>query len=451
VTVQNPKINAMNMVPSWSDFLSFEALFILFVLSGTYKSYEKLEAINSQYDLTATTAILCFVAGAILYMSRKSPTSRPNRAYFLLYLGYLAMAVLSYVTGGIFSENANLKIQKLLVFNTCALAIPLFLINTRPRIERMVRLFFAASVFMGVDSVLRTQTAGFSRFVGSFGTDGYQALGITSAMGVEIALIALLCEKKLIIRYFYAVIAAVLMVAVMLAGARQALAGLIISVLFVAYLLSKTVDITKNPARYLVGAGLLVIAFFVVRASVLPKLDTSWGSNRLFAIFGEEGNDVLADSHRPMLWSAGLDVWKQYPILGPGFGSFSEVSSFPESRQPHNMFIEMMCEMGLVGLFVGCALWWVPLRHILKRSRSAADPLMLVLGVLWIHLATCAQFSGDITDHRKIFTFAGLILSLAASRNVLKQRTTSQLAPRQREIYDGRRRSANWKTIETES
>ena len=449
--MRNPNTNAINMTPCWMDFLSFEAMFILFFLSGTYKSYEKLEAINSQYDITATTTILCFVAGAILYMSRKSPTLRPIRAYFLFFLVYLALAVLSYFTGGIFSDNANLKIQKLLIFNTCALALPLFLINTRVRIERLVRLFFAASVFMGFDSVLRTQTEGFSRFVGSFGTDGYQALGITSAMGVELALIVLLFEKKLFLRYVFAVIAAVLMIAVMLAGARQALAGLIISVLFIAYSLSKTNDIAKHSARYLAGACLLVIAFFVVRTSVLPKVDTSWGSNRLFAIFGEEGNDVLADSYRPMLWSAGLDVWSQYPIFGAGFGSFSEVSSFPESRQPHNMFIEMMCEMGLVGLFVGCAFWWVPFRQIMKRSRSAADPLMLSLGALLIHLATCAQFSGDVTDHRQMFTFAGLILSLAASHNAQMRRTNSQLALRQRESYDGLRRSASWKALDIES
>lgn len=421
-------MNTMDLKPRWRDLFSFETLYIFFVFAGTYKSYDKLEAINAHYDITLATTVICIVVGTFMCMCGKFWHVRRNLSYFLLYLTFVTLAVISYLAGGIYSENANLKVQKLLVFNTCALALPLFVINSRVRIERTVRLFFIVAVLMGVESVVRTQTSGFSRFVGSFGTDGYQALGVTSGMGVEIALIALLFEKKLHLRYVYGMIASVLMIAMTLAGARQALAGLIVSVLFVVYSHSKTEAIVKDSFRNLVGVGLLIVAFFVVRTTVMTAVDTSWGAARLFAVFGEKGNDVLVDSYRPMLWSAGIDVWKQYPLFGPGFGSFSEVSSFPEARQPHNMFIELMCEMGLVGLIVGGAVWWVPCRQIASRSQTATDPIMLVLGAVWLHLATCAQFSGDVTDNRQMFTFAGLILSLAASRSAVPVHTPPQMS-----------------------
>ncbi len=407
------------LMPRLADLFSLEACFLLYLFAGTYKSYELLSSFNEAYDLTAFTAVLCLVSAVYLFMKEGVAIPRQNFSFMLLFIAYLLAATASYYVGGIYSENANLKIQKLWFFNTFSLMFPLALINTRVRIERLTRLFLTAAVAMGFESVLRTQIGGFSRFVGSFGTDGYQALGITTAMGVEIAVIALLFEKRLHVRYIYGFMAAVLMIAMMLSGARQALAGMIVCFAYVAYSLARAEIVARYLARWLAGGILFALAGLVVWFAVLPQVDTSWGANRMFAIFSDDGMEVLEASYRPMLWTAGIDVWREYPLFGAGFGSFSEVSSFPESRQPHNMFVEMVCELGVVGLIIACAMWWMPLHLMVKRKLVSKDPLLLILGGLWLHLAGCAQFSGDVTDNRHMFTFAGMLVALVAvsSRN----------------------------------
>jgi hypothetical protein len=62
-------------------------------------------------------------------------------------------------------------------------------------------------------------------------------------------------------------------------------------------------------------------------------------------------------------WAAGLQMVKFHPILGVGFGEFSNI----HERVAHNSFVHVFAELGLVGgfLFVGVFYW-----HFASTSRS---------------------------------------------------------------------------------
>ena len=63
------------------------------------------------------------------------------------------------------------------------------------------------------------------------------------------------------------------------------------------------------------------------------------------------GRDISADAgeDRTALWSEGLDILKQYPVFGVGFGGFSDYSD--EHLTAHNSVIVCAAELGLFGLY----------------------------------------------------------------------------------------------------
>lgn len=423
------------------DLFSFECLFLFFLLAGAYKSSSFLAFFNDRYDLTATTAIVSLLVGTGLVVVQ-GVSSRPHRIFLIIYLAYCGVAVASYVFWGIESSYANLKIQKLITFNTWAICAPLFVINRPERIERFIRLLFTATLLMGFDAAIRSNTTGLQRFVGSFGTESYQHLGVTTGIGIIIAAIGLLFARNKLARCLLVVIGAVFAMVLLLAGARQALAGLIVAAGFLFYSLCSPRMLSTFLFRFIPGLIVLFGVFYLVRSWVFPGVDISWGAERIFRFFSDDYGGSLDSSMRPQLWLAGIQVWFEHTWFGAGFGSFSEASRYPEYRQPHNIFIELLCELGVVGFLVGVTLWWNSLKPLIRRE---ADPVKLTLGAIWLHLFTCAQFSGDITDNRQLFAFGALIIShttnMAIHKNIASNRSVNcQISKRVRPIP--RRRTA---------
>ena len=117
----------------------------------------------------------------------------------------------------------------------------------------------------------------------------------------------------------------------------------------------------------------------------------------------------LVKSTRFIIWSTSLDMWAKSPIWGVGFGDF-QYSSGLEFRQSHNILMECLCELGLLGLVSLLALLVVPLAQISKAMQSKSAVPVATASLL-IFALTCACFSGDISENRLIFAFAALLIA----------------------------------------
>ena len=109
---------------------------------------------------------------------------------------------------------------------------------------------------------------------------------------------------------------------------------------------------------------------------------------------------------RTTLYLESVDVFMGAPAFGLGLGG----SGYALGAYPHNIFLEIACEGGLLAV----ALFLVFLCSVLWECRSTRAPPDLV-GVFLVLLAS-AQFSGDLFDSRGVFLFGALILAAGASR-----------------------------------
>jgi O-antigen ligase len=111
------------------------------------------------------------------------------------------------------------------------------------------------------------------------------------------------------------------------------------------------------------------------------------------------------DSGRFDLLSLAGDIFSDNVILGAGLSSFLCITGW---LYPHNIFFEVACEMGLVGLIL-CLCFIVSVT--LSSRKWGFD-------VLWASLAigmlVAAQVSGDLFDSRSVFIF-GLMAVMARS------------------------------------
>jgi O-antigen ligase len=135
------------------------------------------------------------------------------------------------------------------------------------------------------------------------------------------------------------------------------------------------------------------------------------GVERLLKI----ANGLTDNTGRSGLWAAALRMADAHPIFGAGLASFEASANNIEGLgvYPHNIFLELLAETGLVGfaLFTGAFVWAIA--SLARRARTVP----FSQGALWLGLFVSTAFdanvSGSFTERYPAFIF-GFGVGLAA-------------------------------------
>ena len=234
------------------------------------------------------------------------------------------------------------------------------------------------------------------RAVGAFANPNY--FGLFAAVAALLAL-GLAFRSGPVLRVVLVAVAITIGVGVALSFSRGDALALTAGVVSLAWLHGRRTGVVVTLAVALVGA----VVFPVLVDSRLRL--TSGG------IYARPNIDLeQSDSYRLEAFEAGLRIVADSPVFGSGFGQYRfraerYVGTNP-TAYPHNMWIKIVAEQGLVGagLFVALATWLVVAirrtRHPLRSTALAvlvtfgvgatfAEPLVIlqVSGILWVTLA----------------------------------------------------------------
>jgi O-antigen ligase len=110
-------------------------------------------------------------------------------------------------------------------------------------------------------------------------------------------------------------------------------------------------------------------------------------------------------------YRASISAWLAHPFLGWGIGGWSVFYWHQDDHHyPHNLFLQILSEQGVVGLAALGFLLWCAFRSLLRSlPQMARDFAFLLPGFLY--LLTAAMFSGDLNDNRFLWFWCGLIFS----------------------------------------
>lgn len=108
-------------------------------------------------------------------------------------------------------------------------------------------------------------------------------------------------------------------------------------------------------------------------------------------------------------YARAVELWSETPVIGQGAGGWSiAVGSGDVARHPHNLFLEVLVEGGLVGLILLVMLLATALRPV-SMARLRTDPFALCSLMLFANAFLNAMVSGDLPDNRTMFLMLGLL------------------------------------------
>lgn len=160
----------------------------------------------------------------------------------------------------------------------------------------------------------------------------YQTVGMNTLFGISIYLAKAENTKSKVIIYSLMALQLVLT-----SGARQAIFGTIIIILLYLTIFNSR-NLQQSGSNRKILYLLIGAAAFYLLLQVLPMLGVGYISETLDS--GDKG--------REMLIAMGWDIFLKNPLLGSGVGGFNH--AYPGMLYPHNFFIEVLCECGVVGV-----------------------------------------------------------------------------------------------------
>ena len=149
---------------------------------------------------------------------------------------------------------------------------------------------------------------------------------------------------------------------------------------------------------------LIVFTLIVIIGTQLVDFLSQIIGPRIFSIFSGEAMGATSTLGRIDRWRLAIEVFLQNPF-GVGFGNYVPISKTIESNDfimaeyPHNLFLELVSELGILGLL----LVFIIIFKLIKNIKEENQPLFQKQLLIFIFLNT--MVSGDIMDARFFFLF----------------------------------------------
>jgi O-antigen ligase len=213
----------------------------------------------------------------------------------------------------------------------------------------------------------------------------YQSLGLNLC----IALSFLLARKNITLSTKILLIV-LLFLTTLYTGSRQSIFGFLL-IVFVGYYLSRK----KKYLLFLliVAAIYLVLVYWFI---VYMKIE-------LFNVLIKSDNLIEA-SGRSNLIDRGIELFKQSPLFGVGYGRYSINSTY--KIYPHNIFIELLCELGIIGSIAIWSSFLMPFRKVIaiaKENKFSSLLIMLLLS-FFVRALVSSDFSTNIQIFALLFS-----------------------------------------------
>lgn len=184
---------------------------------------------------------------------------------------------------------------------------------------------------------------------------------------------------------------------VLTSGCRQAMLGvaLVIALRFVVFRMSNVNS--KNMIGRMVWIVVGLLASYYAFLFIFENLGSDV-VNRTLA----EG-----DSARQSFFAEAVAIYLQEPLIGAGLGGFHAITG---SVYPHNMFFELLCETGMIGIIASVLFLVVPLinkkQGLLHISASNQFYFLVVLAIF-----VRVMVSSDLTESIELFSAVFAITS----------------------------------------
>jgi O-antigen ligase len=400
------------------SLFSLEALVLLYMFAPLFKYDPRFAWMPA--DATALFFALSVLVGSFIIVFKPIPKwGCPVVCAMLAFVVWWAVT-LTWSPSRIYGPD---KVFYLATLTYWGLIVGALIIGPDPdRVRRLFTLLLLFATWIGIESVLLYRVdptlLHLSRRAHAYQAfNNYQEIGRMAGIGVLVAFTAWLFGRRLSGgNLLLLALCAMLTFVLMLGGGKGpvlATAACILLALLVGLRVTGRKILYKRSHLSIIW---LVIGLVVGLSIVVANSESTPRSLARLSNMIDDGEFQGTAALRSQAYQDALKFWPQAPVLGHGAGSWPVIwAGFDRLSTPHNIFLEVAVETGIVGLVLLVALLVVAL-HPLSLDRLRNDPLALCAFMLFIWLFIKAQTGPDVADNRVMFMMLGVLTGLMGGR-----------------------------------
>ena len=307
--------------------------------------------------------------------------------------------------------------------------------SSRRRMRLLVELVIAIGVFSACFGLLRRAIQDEAGFVLPYLLPGYGYAQFINSnhfvflmeMALGLALGIVVCrgasKRRLVL---YAIAAIPMWVALIQANSRAGILSILCQVIFLALLAGsnwrRSAEAKGSRAWFRTGRVMAVRSLLIVGllAGAVVTIILFGGEPlaRKLDSMTVELNPKTAETYtlRLNIWQATLDLIKDHPVTGVGFGAYwiaitryHHASGEITPQEAHNDYLELLASGGIVGLTIGVWFTFAFIRGARRKIRAAdhysrAITLGALAGIMTVAVHSLVDYGLHITINALIFT-----------------------------------------------
>jgi O-antigen ligase len=391
------------------SLVSFEALMVLYMFAGLYKADPRFAWLPA--DATALFCALSVLVGSFIIVRNPIHKKRLSVVFAMVCLVTWLWVSLMWSPSRIYGPQ---KVMEMTTVLWATIAGALIIAPNPERVRRLFTMILLLALWGAVDAVLMYWESGGGTYrimtVEGEELSAHLILGRICAPGALVALSGWLYGRGRVMGWLCLGLFLALGFALAIGGGRGALLSAALPLLIPIGL---AVRPTRRKIRYF-RPLLAVLVLLLATAGGLALYATLTGQ-RLATL---DRMERLAEGNpRTKHYATWVEVWPQAPLLGHGTGSWPLLRGMSDRQNyPHNLFLEILAENGVVGLVLFLALLGAALRPV-SLERLRCDPQALCAMMLFTSTLSNAMTSGDLPNNRAVFLMVG-VLALCAVRPI---------------------------------
>lgn len=407
-----------------ASLVSFEALVVLYMFAGFYKGDPRFAWIP--VDATGLFFALSVVAGCFILVFNPIYKKGLPLVFAMVCLVTWFLVSLMWSPSQVYGPTKVFYMTTLVLWAVIAGA--LIIAPDPERVRRLFGLLLLLAVWMGVEALVIYSNTGHTAI--NVGSTNYLMLGRACSLGALISLVAWLNSRGRVAGWICLSLFVGLGFVLAVGGGRGPLLATALTLLIPIALGVRLTTRRILYSRTLVSVTVLVLA---VAGGLALYIGVTGNTPETFErlerlLTGIEENELRrSEGRRVTQYANAIDLWSQAPLLGHGAGSFPLLTGRADIRRfPHNMFLEVLVETGLVGLVFLVALLATALRPV-SLERLRRDPQALCAVMLFAGIFLDCMLSGDIPDNRVLFLLMGMLTVCALPQDQAQPRPVSFL------------------------
>lgn len=360
-----------------------EVMLALYLLSGLLKGFLNFYAISTGIDITLLFAVLLsFASIARLARSKNLKVLRRISLPVFFLFGLFIVMIISLL----YTSSESYSYTKTFLYST--IVLPIFFIFTASDFFNF-RVFLRCFISGVLVLVFIYIPVSFSYYeTWSLRLSDFVRMYLALAESVGLSFLILHFSKEVI--YSQKVDFALKLLSfffLLILGARGPLLFVLLILFINAFLLSRPKIKVKISLKILVLLGFifisLVISFIMFSDILTVQLANSTYRFKIFvqSFFSSSSDESLNMRYKLLAQSIpAIFLDMQHFLLGTGIGSFGkEISGMDSRLHPHNIFIEVLFELGIIGLILFLAFFISLFSRIIIKYRYLTYFLALYL------------------------------------------------------------------------